>query len=249
MSNQEELIRLASEIKNCQKCPLYKAATNPVPGAPNPNAEIVFVGEAPGYWEDQKGIPFVGAAGNLLDKLLAKISVKRDDVFVCNILKHRPPNNRAPMPDEITACTPFLKRQLLTIKPKVVITLGRFAMNYFIPEAYISQTHGHPMSVNWEGLDLLIIPMYHPAAALRNGQVMKQLEEDFLKVPEIIEPRGLNLRYQSKRSVGAKILNQKTNSSTEKAHGFLGSRIKTNGQLVVKPAPPPEPEIEQGKLF
>ncbi len=210
MSNQEELAQLALEVKNCQKCPLYKTAANPVPGAPNPNAEMVFVGEAPGYWEDQKGIPFVGAAGNLLDKFLSKISVKREDVFICNILKHRPPNNRDPMPNEIIACTPFLKRQLLIIKPKVVITLGRFAMNYFIPEVYISQAHGHPMRVDWEGLDLLIIPMYHPAAALRSGQVMRELEEDFLKVPEI---------------------------------------VKTNGQLVAKPSPPPKPEIEQGKLF
>lgn len=190
MNNQEELEKIVQEINACQKCPLYKTATNAVPGAPNPNAEIVFIGEAPGYWEDQKGLPFVGAAGNLLNKLLMEINMKREDVFICNILKHRPPDNRDPEPSEITACTPFLKKQLLVIKPKVVITLGRFAMNYFIPDVYISRVHGRPVKVSWEGLELLIIPMYHPAAAFRRGEVMKDLREDFLKIPGIISGNG-----------------------------------------------------------
>ncbi len=187
MSNQEELAKTAEQVKNCQKCPLYKTATNSVPGGPNPNAEIVFIGEAPGYWEDQKGIPFCGAAGNLLDQLLATINIKRENVFIGNILKHRPPNNRDPLPAEIDACTPHLKQQLLIIKPKVVITLGRFAMNYFIPSVYISKVHSQPRKILWQGVELLIIPMYHPAAGLRNGNVMQQLKEDFLKIPEIIK--------------------------------------------------------------
>jgi len=187
MTNQEALAKIAEQVKNCQKCPLYKTATNPVPGAGNPNAEIVFIGEAPGYWEDQKGIPFCGAAGNLLDQLLAMINLKREEVFICNILKHRPPNNRDPLPGEIVACTPYLKQQLLIIKPKIIITLGRFAMNYFIPNAYISRIHGQAKEVSWEGLNLIIIPMYHPAAALRNGQVMQEIKEDFKKIPAIIK--------------------------------------------------------------
>ena len=187
MTNQEALAKIAQQVKNCQKCPLYKTATNPVPGDGNPTAEIVFIGEAPGYWEDQKGIPFVGAAGNLLNQLLAMIGLKREEVFICNILKHRPPNNRDPLPEEITACTPYLKQQLLTIKPKIIVTLGRFAMNYFLPNAYISRIHGQPREVSWEGLTLTVIPMYHPAAALRNGQVMQELKEDFKKIPAIIE--------------------------------------------------------------
>jgi len=187
MAKREELEKIAQEVKNCRKCPLYKTATNPVPGGPNPDAEIVFIGEAPGYWEDQKGIPFCGAAGNLLNKLLAEINLKREDVFIGNILKHRPPNNRDPLPEEIEACSRYLKKQLLIIKPKVVITLGRFAMNYFIPNVYISRVHGRPRRILWQGLTLTLIPLYHPAAALRNGSVMKELREDFLKIPAIIK--------------------------------------------------------------
>jgi len=187
MSNQEELAKIAEEVKNCQKCPLYKTANKSVPGGPNPNAEIVFIGEAPGYWEDQKGIPFCGAAGKLLDQLLLMINLRRKDVFIGNILKHRPPNNRDPSPEEITACTPYLKRQLLIMKPKLVITLGRFAMNYFIPNVYISRVHGNLKRVLWENLTLSIFPLYHPAAALRNGRVKEELKEDFKKIPEIIE--------------------------------------------------------------
>lgn len=186
MTNQEALAQIAQQIRNCQKCPLYKTATNPVPGDGNPEAEIVFIGEAPGYWEDQRGIPFCGAAGNLLNQLLAMINLKREEVFICNILKHRPPNNRDPLPGEITACTPYLKQQLLAIRPRVVVTLGRFAMNYFIPNAYISRIHGQAKEVTWEELNLVIIPMYHPAAALRNGRVMEELKEDFKKIPVII---------------------------------------------------------------
>jgi DNA polymerase len=187
MDKAERLAEVAKNIAHCQKCSLYQTATKPVPGDGDPNAEIMFIGEAPGYWEDQRGIPFCGAAGHLLDRLLTQINLARKDVFICNILKHRPPNNRDPLPEEIKACTPFLKEQILSIGPKIVITLGRFAMNYFIPGIYISKVHGKPRKIKWEGLNLIIIPMFHPAAALRNGQVMSQIREDFLKIPEIIE--------------------------------------------------------------
>lgn len=187
MSNEEKLNEIAQQIEKCQKCSLYKTANKSVPGGPNPNAQIVFIGEAPGYWEDQKGIPFCGAAGNLLDKLLAEINLKREDIFIGNILKHRPPDNRDPLPEEITACTPFLKQQLLIMKPKIIVTLGRFAMNYFIPNVYISHTHGQAKRISWEQLILTIFPVYHPAAALRNGNMMNNLREDFAKIPQIIE--------------------------------------------------------------
>jgi len=186
MNKAEKLKAIAQQIANCQQCPLYKTAINSVPGGPNPNAQIVFIGEAPGYWEDQKGIPFCGSAGNLLDKLLAEINLAREDVFIGNILKHRPPNNRNPLPDEIKACTPYLKQQLLVIEPKIIITLGRFAMNYFIPNAYISKIHGQIKKINWEGLNLTLMPVFHPAAALRRGEFMQDLKNDFLKIPEII---------------------------------------------------------------
>jgi DNA polymerase len=187
MGNKEDLDKLYRQVADCQSCPLYKSATNPVPGAGNPEAEIVFIGEAPGYFEDQKGLPFVGNSGHLLDKLLTEIGLERKNVYIANILKHRPPQNRNPLPEEIKVCTPFLKEQLLIIKPKIVITLGRFAMNYFIPNAYISQAHGKPQQIRWEGLGLLVYPVYHPSAGLRNGQMMQSLREDFLLIPSIIE--------------------------------------------------------------
>lgn len=186
MTVEEKIEKLAEKIKNCQKCPLYKSATQSVPGGPNPDTDIVFIGEAPGHWEDQKGIPFCGRSGQLLNKLLARINLDRKDVFIGNILKHRPPNNRDPKPEEIAACTPWLKQQLLTIEPKIVITLGRFALNYFIPNVYISKTHGQPKRIVWQDLDLLLYPLYHPAAGLRNGTFKQALIDDFLRIPAII---------------------------------------------------------------
>ncbi len=186
MTVQEEIDSLAEKISKCQKCPLYKSATQAVPGGPNPDTDIVFIGEAPGYWEDQRGVPFCGRSGDLLNKLLQRINLDRKDVFICNILKHRPPNNRDPSPEEIETCTPWLKQQLLIIEPKIVITLGRFAMNYFIPDVYISKVHGQPKQILWQDLDLLLYPLYHPAAGLRNGSVKEDLVEDFLKIPKII---------------------------------------------------------------
>jgi uracil-DNA glycosylase len=187
MSNKDYLEKLYRQVADCQKCSLYKSATNSVPGAGNPEAEIVFIGEAPGFFEDKKGLPFVGNSGHLLDKLLAEIGLERKKVYIANILKHRPPQNRDPLPEEIKVCTPFLKKQLLIIKPKIVITLGRFAMNYFIPNGYISHLHGKRQQITWEGINLLVYPVYHPSAGLRNGQMMQSLREDFLLIPSIID--------------------------------------------------------------
>ena len=187
MDKTKELQEIATRIKNCQLCPLYQQATNSVAGQGNSSAQIVFVGEAPGYWEDQKGVPFCGASGNLLDKLLKEINLERNQVFITNILKHRPPNNRDPQPPEIKACTPYLKEQLLIIEPKIIITLGRFAMNYFIPNVYISKTHGQLKRISWQNLKLSLYPLYHPAAAFRRREVMSQLRGDFLKIPQIIK--------------------------------------------------------------
>ena len=183
----DSLEKIAKEISLCRRCSLYKTATNPVPGAGNAKAKIVFIGEAPGFWEDKQGVPFVGRAKKLLDKALAAIKLSRKDIFIGNILKHRPPNNRDPLPDEIKACSPFLRRQIAVIRPKVVVTLGRFALNFFIPGVYISRTHGKIQSINWFGMDLIIIPLYHPAAALRNGMVMAEFKKDFLAIPSLIK--------------------------------------------------------------
>lgn len=176
---QEQLGEISQEVAKCTRCSLYKQATKPVPGAGNPEAEVVFVGEGPGYHEDQQGLPFVGAAGKLLDKLLQLIKLERKDVFICNMVRHRPLGNRDPQPGEIEACRPFLDKQIEIIDPRVIVTLGRFSMNKFMPGEYISQVHGQARYVDFAGKRRIVIPMYHPAAALRNGAIMERAREDF----------------------------------------------------------------------
>jgi DNA polymerase len=183
MDKADKIAKISSEVASCQKCPLYKNATNPVSGEGNPEAEIMFIGEGPGYWEDQKGIPFCGQAGKLLDELLQSIKVARKDVYITNVVKHRPPGNRDPQPEEIEACKNFLDRQIEIIQPKIIVTLGRFSMAKFIPEGKISQIHGQARFVEFAGRKIIVIPMFHPAAALRGEQVMRMLKEDFLKIP------------------------------------------------------------------
>ncbi len=194
---KKELDQIAKQVGDCQRCSLYKRATQAVPGEGSAQAEIMFIGEAPGYWEDQKGIPFVGAAGKLLDKLLNSIDLKRNEVFIGNILKHRPPNNRDPLPDEVEACRFWLDRQIEVIKPKIIATLGRFAMNKFIPGVFISQAHGRARWVEFNGKKYLVFPLYHPAAALRNGRVAQELERDFEKLKNLKD----NLGKESKKKV------------------------------------------------
>lgn len=187
LDKQQKLKYIANLVAECHKCELYKTAINHVPGSGNPEAKILFIGEAPGAKEDELGLPFVGNSGKLLDKLLASISVNRSDVFICNILKHRPPENRDPLPDEIKVCVPFLKAQLKIIEPKVIITLGRFAMNYFFPLETIGHVHGKINKIKWQGMDLVIIPVYHPSAGLRNGQMLEALQADFNKIGQYLK--------------------------------------------------------------
>jgi uracil-DNA glycosylase len=186
-TNSQKLKYIADLVAKCQKCPLYKTALNPVPGDGSPEAKIVFIGEAPGAQEDEQGLPFVGNSGKLLNKLLNTIKVDRQDVYICNILKHRPPENRDPLPEEINVCTPFLKAQLEIIKPQIIITLGRFSMNYFFPEESITRIHGQIRQLVWHDLDLTIIPVYHPSAGLRNGAMLTALEADFLKIGDFLQ--------------------------------------------------------------
>lgn len=182
MKKSELLHEIAERVKVCQKCRLCEYAQNAVPGEGNINSEIVFIGEAPGATEDATGRPFVGRAGRVVEKLLSKINLDRSDVWIGNIVKHRPPENRDPLPDEIAACQPYLKAQLKIIAPKIVITLGRFAMNHFYPEGKISRDHGMLIKVD----TMYVFPLYHPAAALRNSQHMLALENDFLKIPGLL---------------------------------------------------------------
>ena len=187
LTKDQQLEYIAHLVGECKKCDLFKTATNPVPGSGNPNAEIVFIGEAPGEREDKQGLPFVGNSGKLLDKLLNTIKVPRTDVFICNILKHHPPGNRDPLPEEMKVCVPYLKAQLKIIQPKIVITLGRFAMNYFFPQESISRVHGQIRNITWQDLPLTIIPVYHPSAGLRNGAMLKSLQNDFLSIGKLLK--------------------------------------------------------------
>lgn len=191
MANDEKqalLDRVKQEIIDKNICSdLAAQATNLVMGDGNVNADIVFIGEAPGKNEDEQGIPFIGAAGKFLNEMLGGAGMQRSDVYITNIVKYRPPNNRDPLPEEKKAFWPYLLKQLQIIKPKVVITLGRHSMEYFLPGLRISAIHGQPKRIQFGDEKLVIIPLYHPAAALYNGSMRQTLIDDFLKVPEIIK--------------------------------------------------------------
>lgn len=174
---------LAAEIAKCTRCPLHQGRTKPVPGEGPEDAEIMFIGEAPGFHEDQQGRPFVGAAGRFLEELLESIGLKRDQVYITNVIKCRPPGNRDPLPEEIEACKPFLDRQVELIQPKLVVTLGRFSMARVFPKARISRIHGQPRKIG----GIIYYPMYHPAAALHQPSLRRTVEEDMRRIPELIE--------------------------------------------------------------
>ncbi|HVE80914.1 MAG TPA: uracil-DNA glycosylase [Candidatus Dormibacteraeota bacterium] len=184
MSKQAELDKLIKEITKQKVCPeLAKGATQLVMGEGNPNAQVMFIGEAPGAKEDALGRPFVGAAGKFLDEMLASIGLAREAVYITNIVKYRPPANRDPLPDEIKAFMPYLNQQIAIIKPKLIVFLGRHSMSVFLPELKISQVHGRAFRRNGQ----IYMPLYHPAAALYNGSMRQQLLEDFSGIPKILE--------------------------------------------------------------
>ncbi len=192
MTKQNEIDELKVKILGSNICPeLAAGATQLVMGDGNPDADIVFIGEAPGKKEDETGVPFVGAAGKFLNEMLAAAGMERSDVYITNIVKYRPPNNRDPLPEEKVAFLPYLLKQLEIINPKAIITLGRHSMEYFLPDNRISQIHGHAVRKKVIYHDKtehewLIIPLYHPAAALYNGGMRETLIADFVRVPEII---------------------------------------------------------------
>jgi len=187
MTKEEKLKEIAQQVAQCQKCSLYQGTNKAVPGDGSSEAKVMFIGEGPGYWEDQTGLPFVGAAGKLLDKLLQSIELERKEVFIGNVIKHRPSENRDPLPDEIEACRPFLDEQIRTIKPKIIVTLGRYSMNKFLPGEKISQIHGQARYVDFSEKRYIVISMYHPAAALRSGRIMDEIKKDFLKIKLFLE--------------------------------------------------------------
>lgn len=186
MSKFEELHKLMSEMEKDDGLPLKKGATKLVFGTGNTNAEILCIGEGPGFNEDRIGEPFVGQAGKLLDKLFVLAGLERKQVFITNVVHHRPPENRDPLPEEISAYGKYLDKIIEIINPKVIITLGRYSMAKFLPNVFISAVHGKRYEVLVGGHMTTIIPMYHPAASLRNGVVLEAEKNDFLQLKEIL---------------------------------------------------------------
>ncbi|RLF11820.1 MAG: uracil-DNA glycosylase [Thermoprotei archaeon] len=194
---REVLEEVAREVSQCRKCRLWASRNKPVPGYGNPDAEVLFIGEAPGYNEDLEGKPFVGAAGKFLDQLLGLAGLRRSEVFITNILKCRPPNNRDPLPDEVEACTPYLDRQVRAIEPKLIVCLGRHSAKYVLSRAGvrvyarrdvgITAVRGQVFTASYLGLRVAVVPTYHPAAGLYNPKLKRVLIEDFTVIGKLLE--------------------------------------------------------------
>ncbi len=182
MSAEEDLKTIAAEVNVCVKCKLHIGRKKAVPGEGPANAKIMFIGEGPGFYENEQGRPFVGAAGKFLEELLATIGLTREEVFICNVVKCRPPGNRDPEIDELTACSGYLERQIRAIQPAVIVTLGRFSMARFMPDAKISAVHGQARMIDGR----LVVAMFHPAAALHQPSLKQSIVEDFKKLPGLI---------------------------------------------------------------
>jgi len=176
------LAQICGEIAACRDCELAKYRTKVVPGEGAEDADLVFIGEAPGWHEDQQGRPFVGPAGQFLDQLLASIGLRRDEVYIANVIKCRPPQNREPLPAEIQSCRKWLDRQIEIIQPQMIITLGRYSLARYFPNESIGKIHGKPRKLG----DIIYYPMYHPAAALHQGSLRRTIEADMLKIPQIL---------------------------------------------------------------
>ncbi len=182
MNGIEELKLIAQQVAVCTQCSLHHSRKLAVPGEGPADAEIMFIGEGPGFHENEQGKPFVGAAGKFLDELLAAINLRRADVFIGNVVKCRPPSNRDPLPEELSACSGYLERQIQAINPKVIVTLGRFSMAHFLTNARIGEIHGQAVRIKGR----LIVAMYHPAAALHQQSLRPTIEADFAHLPELI---------------------------------------------------------------
>ena len=183
MTVEETLAQVAKEVSNCQKCALYHSRKLSVPGEGPANSEIMFIGEGPGFNENEQGRPFVGAAGNFLNELLAEAGLKRTDVWIGNVVKCRPPGNRDPLPEELAACNEYLERQIAAIDPRIIITLGRFSMGKYMPGAKISSVHGQMRRIG----DRFVIAMFHPAAALHQAALKPAILKDFAQLPKLLE--------------------------------------------------------------
>jgi uracil-DNA glycosylase len=192
VSPDDVLEQVAQEVAVCQKCQLHFGRKRAVPGEGPSNAKIMFIGEGPGFYENEQGRPFVGAAGKFLEELLAGIGMRREQVFIGNVVKCRPPGNRDPLPEEIEACSNYLDRQIAAINPQIIVTLGRYSMAKYLPNAKISTVHGQSFQVNGR----LLVPMYHPAAALHQPSLKADVERDFSRLPGLISKGVVAPVYQ-----------------------------------------------------
>lgn len=183
MQSEQLLQEVASQVTECKNCQLSFSRKKAVPGEGPPDAEIMLIGEGPGFYENEQGRPFVGAAGKFLDELLERAKVSRKEVFITNVVKCRPPGNRDPLPEELLACSAYLERQIAAINPLIIVTLGRYSMGRFLPNVRISEVHGKPAWVRGR----LIVPMFHPAAALHQPSLKTSVERDFARLPEWIQ--------------------------------------------------------------
>ena len=224
---QAALEVIAGEVRTCTRCRLHATRTQSVPGEGDPSTEVVFIGEGPGFNEDRQGRPFVGRAGDLLVRLLGSIGWRREDVFITNVVKCRPPDNRDPEPDEIAACEPYLRRQLEVLDPAVIVTLGRHSMGRFMPGARISQAHGtmRPADPATGAGDALVFAMYHPAAALRTPAIERDSFDDIAEVPTAL------------------IASRERRAARERTAVAVGAGVGT--AVAVAPEPHAEPEFIQ----
>ena len=196
MDDLTEMQKLYDEVRVCSCCELSAGRTNAVPGVGPVPAEIMFIGEGPGFHEDREGLPFVGAAGKFLDELLARVGMDREDVYIANVVKCRPPNNRDPKPEEIEACRSHLERQIVLLKPLIIVTLGRHSMARYFPRASISRIHGQTKRQD----GVVYMPMFHPAAALHQPKYRSLIEEDFQKLPALLaEARSQGVPLQPEK--------------------------------------------------
>jgi DNA polymerase len=202
MPAEKTLARIAKEVVVCTKCALHESRKKAVPGEGPADAEIMFIGEGPGFHENEQGRPFVGAAGKFLDQLLAQAGVTREDVFIANVVKCRPPGNRDPLPEELVACGGYLEAQIQAIDPSIIVTLGRFSMGRFIPGVKISEVHGQMKNVG----ERFVIPMFHPAAALHQPALKPSILADFANLPDQLNQAraALGRRIVEKRTVSQK---------------------------------------------
>lgn len=217
---------LYTRVRNCTACALATTRTCAVPGEGPLNSEVMFIGEAPGMNEDKQGRPFVGAAGKFLGELLAAAGFAREDVYICNVLKCRPPGNRDPLPGEIEACKGYLERQIELVDPAVIVSLGRYSMNHFFPQAKISRVHGQSREIDGR----MFIPMYHPAAALHQQSLRQVILDDFAAIPAVLE------QARALRAPAANIQPNAIHANMDEQHPD-------------SPAPEQAPTIEQIRLF